>query len=342
MQRLEHDQAHVQDIEPAADTSMVPHPYDTRLRNNICKLKQRIDVTVTYSVARVSGSEPASHNDALKNPLWQQAMTNELHALIQNETWHLTSPSPGINIIDCEWGFRLKQKPDGSIDRYKARLVTKGFKQQYGIDYADTFSPIVKPTTIRVLLSLAVTHSWDLRQIDIHNAFLHGFLNEDVYMCQPPGFEDPRYPNHICKLDKSLYGLKQAPHAWLSRLSSKLLQLRFIASKADVSLFIFNKQGIQMYMLIYVDDIISISSSTSATERLLHQLHQDFAVKDLGTLNYFLGIEVQHMTHGLFLTQQKYIRDLLMQTNMTASNGVHTPMSPYDKLAMSNGTPFVF
>jgi hypothetical protein len=124
------------------------------------------------------------------------------------------------------------------------------------------FSLVVKPTTIGVLLSLAVTRGGDLRQIDIQNAFLHGFLNEDVYMRQPPGFEDPHYPNHICKLDKSLYGLKQEPHAWFSCLSSKLLQLRFIASKADVSLFIFNKKGIQMYMLIYVDDIIIISSST--------------------------------------------------------------------------------
>jgi hypothetical protein len=114
-----------------------------------------------------------------------------------------------------------------------------------------------------------------------------------------------------------------------------LLQLRFIASKADVSLFIFNKKSIQMYMLIYVDDIIIISSSTSAAERLLHQLHRDFVVKDLGTLNYFLGIEVQHMTCGLFLTQQKYIRDLLTQTNMTASNEVHMPMSPCDKLVVS-------
>jgi hypothetical protein len=209
MQCLEHDQTHVQATEPAADTSMVPHPYGTHLRNNIRKPRQRIDGIVTYSVARVSGSEPTSHIDALKDPLWGQAMSNEFHAHIQNETWHLIAPSLGINIIDCKWLFQLKQKPNGSIDRYKAQLVAKGFKQQYGIDYADMFSPIVKSTTIRVLLSLALTRSWALRQIDIQNAFLHGFLDEDVYMCQPPGFEDPCYPNHICKLDKSLYGLKK-------------------------------------------------------------------------------------------------------------------------------------
>jgi hypothetical protein len=135
-------------------------------------------------------------------------MADGFHALIQNKTWHLIAPSHGLNIIDCKWGFRLKQKLDDSIDRYKARLIAKEFKQQYGIDYADTFNPVVKPTTIKVLLSLVVTRGWDLHQIDIQNSFLHGFLNEDVYMRQPPGFEDPHYPNHICKLDKSLYGLK--------------------------------------------------------------------------------------------------------------------------------------
>ena len=167
-----------------------------------------------------------------------------------------------------------------------------------------------------------------MRQIDIQNAFLHGILNEDVYMKQPPGFLDSKHSDYVCKLDKALYGLKQSPRAWFSRLSSKLIQLGFTASKADISLFIFNQDGIQIYILIYVDDIIILSSSTVATDNLLVQLRDDFAVKDLGQFSYFLGIEVHHTSDGIVLLQREYIRDLLSRTNMLSSNGVPTPMLP--------------
>ena len=140
-------------------------------------------------------------------------------------------------------GVKVKKKADGTLDRYKARLVAKGFKQRYGIDYEDTFSPVVKAATIRVILSLAVSQGWSLRQLDVQNAFLHGILEEDVYMKQPPGYEDKLQPHHICKLDKAIYGLKQAPRAWYSRLNDKLLQLGFQASKGDTSLFFYIKEA---------------------------------------------------------------------------------------------------
>jgi hypothetical protein len=199
-------------------------------------------------------------------------MDTEYGALIKNNTWHLVPRDDIKNIIDSKWVYKIKRKSDGTIDRYKARLVVKGFKQRYGIDYEDTFSPVVKAATIRIILSVAVSRGWCLRQLDVQNAFLHRVLEEEVFMSQPLGYEDPAFPNHVCKLEKAIYGLKQAPHAWYSRLSTKLLQLRFEMSKGDTSLFIYAKGKVIIFLLIYVDDIIVTSSSSEAITSLLSDL----------------------------------------------------------------------
>ena len=159
-------------------------------------------------------------------------------------------------MIDCKWVFKVKRKSDGSIDRYKARLVAKGFKQRYGIDYEDTLSPVVKAATTRLILSVAVSRNWCIRQPDVKNAFVDGVLEEEVFMKQPPGYEHPQLKQHVCKLDKALYGLKQAPRAWYSRLSSKLQSLGFVPSRGDTSLFLYHRHGVTIFMLIYVDDIV--------------------------------------------------------------------------------------
>jgi histone deacetylase 1/2 len=266
-----------------------PH---TRLQSGIVKPKVYTDGTVRYASLCTSG-EPDSADEALKLPKWKNAMQDEFDALQRNGTWSLVPPSRGRNLIDCKWVFKIKRRADGEIDRYKARLVAKGFKQRYGIDYEDTFSPVVKIATVRLVLSIAVTRGWCLRQLDVQNTFLHGVLEEEVYMRQPPGFEDSRYPSFVCKLKKAIYGLKQAPRAWYSRLSSKLVSLGFVPSKSDTSLFIYRNKGVDIYMLIYVDDIIVTSSSQDAVKVLLKALKENFALKDLGDLHYFLGIEVE-------------------------------------------------
>jgi hypothetical protein len=154
-------------------------------------------------------------------------MEDEYRALMKNKTWRLAPPTPDKNLIDCKWIYKVKHKADGSIDCYKARLVAKGFKQRLGIDYDGTFSPVVKPATIRMVLYFVVSRGWVLRQLDVQNVFLHGILEEDVYMKQPPGFVDSNFPSYHCKLDKALYGLKQAPRVWYSQLSDKLQSLGF-------------------------------------------------------------------------------------------------------------------
>jgi histone deacetylase 1/2 len=152
--------------------------------------------------------EPATVDVAPKDSKWVSVMNDEHQALLCNNTWHLVLRPKGKNIIGCKWVYKVKRKADGSIDQYKARLVAKGYKQRYGIDYEDTFSPVVKAATIRLVLSIVVSKGWSLRQLDVQNAFLHSILNEEVYMHQPPGYADKSDPNFVCKLDKAIYGLK--------------------------------------------------------------------------------------------------------------------------------------
>jgi hypothetical protein len=227
--------------------------------------------------------------------------------------------------------FKIKRKSYGSIDRYKARLVAKGLKQRYGIDYEDTFSPVVKIAIVRLVLSIAVPRGWSLRQLDVRNAFLHGVLEEEVYMRQPPGFVNTSTPHYVCKLDKAIYGLKQAPRAWYSRLSTKLLGLGFRTSKSDTSLFIYSKKNVTIFMLIYVDDIIVTGSSKEAIDALLCDLKQDFALKDLGDLHNFLGVEVRKDTEGIVLSQEKYARDVLTRVGMMNCKALATPLSASEK-----------
>lgn len=152
--------------------------------------------------------EPTCYSQAVVHPEWRAAMDLEFNALLQNQTWRLVPARPGLNVVGCKWVFRVKRKADGSVERHKARLVAKGFNQVAGEDFFETFSPVLKPTTVRLLLSLAVSRSWVIRQLDVHNAFLNGHLSEVVYMRQPPGYVDKARPDHVCLLQRSLYGLK--------------------------------------------------------------------------------------------------------------------------------------
>ncbi|KAJ9705530.1 hypothetical protein PVL29_003532 [Vitis rotundifolia] len=245
----------------------------------------------------------------------------EIKALIQNRTWDLVLRPPTANIVGSKWVFKTKLKEDGTIDRYKARLVARGFSQIPGLDFGETFSPVIKHTTIRLILSLAVTLGWTMRQLDVKNAFLHGFLKEEVFMEQPPGFRNEDLSNHVCKLNRSLYSFKQAPRAWFDRLSQCLLHLGFYCDKADSSLFILRKGQSIVLLLIYVDDIIVTGNDNNIISDLISTLSSEFSLKDLGSLHYFLGLEVKHLPNGLFVSQTKYTRDLLEHTK---NDGVYS------------------
>jgi hypothetical protein len=325
------------------------HPMITRSKNHITKPKPTLDGMIRYPLPKslltvahttIFEPEPTCFITAAKSHAWRQAMNLEFDALLQNQTWTLVLSHPSQNLIGCKWVFRVKRTADGSIERHKARLVAKGFHQQSGVDYDETYSPVIKPTTVRTVLSIAISSGWSLRQIDIQNAFLHGNLLEEVFMSQPPGYQHPLYPNHVCKLQRAIYGLKQAPRAWFSHLSTKLLELGFHGSRSDSSLFIYKTKSLMMYILIYVDDIIITSSQPVAIDDLLRSLTHDFAVKDLGTLNFFLGLEVISNPHGILLSQQRYIMDLLLRTKMSEAKPINTPMASTTNLSAFEGEPF--
>ena len=187
------------------------HPMTTRSKVGIFKPKAFGTSKTKVASLDYTITKPPSFKVAAKYKQWCIAMDEEFDALTRQGTWVLVPPLPTQNVVGCKWVFKLKHNSDGSINRYKARLVAKGFHQQYGIDFDETFSPMIKPPIVRIILSLAVQFNWPFRQLDVRNAFLHGVLKEEVYMVQSPGYVDPIFPNHVFRLHKSLYGLKQAP-----------------------------------------------------------------------------------------------------------------------------------
>jgi hypothetical protein len=282
-------------------------------------------------------SEPSCYSKAASDPRWQAAMSAEFEALISNGTWTLCPRPTNRHVIHNKWVYRIKRRADGSVERFKARLVAKGFEQQAGIDYTETFSPVIKPATIRLLLALAVSFDWSIRQLDISNAFLHGSLTEEVFMEQPRGFVDPSNPDAVCKLRKALYGLKQAPRAWYTRLSNFLLDLGFSASLVDTFLFIHISGSVKISLLIYVDDIIVTGTHAHLISALITRMQKKFPVKDLGPLSYFLGIQATRTSEGLHLCQTKYVVDLLSRTHMADAKPAKSPCVSSSKLSRFDG-----
>uniref|UniRef100_A0A2N9J182 Integrase catalytic domain-containing protein n=1 Tax=Fagus sylvatica TaxID=28930 RepID=A0A2N9J182_FAGSY len=321
---------------PPSPATLNTHPMQTRSKHGIFKPKIYHTISTDYTHI-----EPPTYQLASKYPQWCTAMDEEFSALQRQHTWSLVPPPIGKNIVGCKWVFKLKRNSDGSISRYKARLVAKGFHQQYGIDFEETFSLVVKPLTVRLILALAVTYNWPLRQLDVRNAFLHGVLKEEVYMMQPPGYVASNQPQHVCKLQKSIYGLKQAPRAWFESFTTQLLSLGFQASSADSSLFTYKAGSVIAFLLLYVDEILLTGNNSSFITQLIHALSKVFELKYMGSLSYFLGLQIQRSTKGLTITQTKYATDLLTKHNMVHCSPCKTPCVPHVRLSAHCGQPIV-
>jgi hypothetical protein len=191
----------------------------------------------------------------------------EYEALLSTSTWDLVPRPPGANVVMGKWILKHKLKADGSLEWYKARWVLRGFTQSLGVDYDETFSPVIKPATVRIMLTLAVSKGWPVHQLDVKNAFLHGTLSETVYCSQPAGFVDTAHPQLVCRLNKYLYNLKQAPREWYHCFASYLISLGFVEAKSDTSLFVYRRGADTSYLLLYIDNIVLTASSLEFLQR---------------------------------------------------------------------------
>ncbi|RVW73201.1 Retrovirus-related Pol polyprotein from transposon RE1 [Vitis vinifera] len=277
---------------------------------------------------------PNSVQEALADPRWKAAMNEEMKSLQKNETWELVECPPGKKPVGCRWIYTVKYKADGSIKRFKARLVAKGYTQTYGIDYTETFAPVAKINTIRVLLSLAANLDWPLQQFDVKNAYLHGELSEEVYGSSTKMHGVKKQCQKVCKLKKSLYGLKQSPRAWFGRFTKSMRAFGYHQSNSDHTLFLKKQHGKITALIVYVDDMVVTGNDPEERKALQNYLSREFEMKDLGPLKYFLGIEVSRSSEGIFLSQRKYVLDLLQETGMSGCQPVNTPIEEGLKLCV--------
>lgn len=272
-------------------------------------------------------NEPLSYLVAIKDGRWVDAMNEEIQAMHTNHSWDIVPRPHNKNVVSCKWVYKIKYRSDGSVERFKARLVARGFTQQHGIDYEETFSPVVKITTVRIVLHIALNYDWPLYQLDVKNAFLHGELKEEVFMEQPQGYAIGNPKENVCKLNKSIYGLKQASRTWFEKFYKVVKQCGFSQADGDSSVFICKDSTGIIIILLYVDDIIVTGSNKSRIRDIKILLQAEFQMKDLGKLQYFLGIEVDRDVHSITLSQRKYAIDLLSKANMLDCKPVSTPLA---------------
>lgn len=285
------------------------------------------------------GSDPQTYAEANGHPEWEAAMDEEYNSLIENQTWDLVPLPSNRKLVRCKWVYRTKKASNGQVSRYKARLVAKGFQQVHGVDYDETFAPVAKMDSIRLALSIAAARGWEVHHMDVKNAFLHGDLEEEIYMEQPPGYM--QNSSLVCKLKKSLYGLKQAPRAWYAKMDSYLLSQNFVRCKSDSNVYFLKKIDSLLIIVLYVDDLLIMGSSASVITNIKTALHKRFSMTDMGLLNFFLGLEIHQRDSGITISQPKYARDLLARFHMSDCKPATTPFLSGIKLENGKDTPLV-
>ncbi len=282
--------------------------------------------------------EPNSVEEALHGKhsvQWKEAMQSEYSSLLKNETWELVPPPERTNVVGSRWVLKVKRGEDGSVDRFKARLVAQGFSQTKGVDYDEVFSPVVRQTSVRTLLALANAQDYEVHQMDVKTAFLNGVLDCDIYMYQPEGFVDPDRPEYVCKLQRSIYGLKQSARCWNATLDEYLTSVGYRKSDADSCIYLKSvREGnghISFVILgVYVDDLVPVSNNSTLLKAEKVALCERFDMVDQGEISYLLGMSIKRdrQSRTLTISQPSYLEKVLKRFGMENSKPVATPIEP--------------
>jgi hypothetical protein len=272
---------------------------------------------------------PRTIEEAYSSPdadYWKEAVRSEMDSIMSNGTWEVIERPYGCKPVGCKWVFKKKLRPDGTIEKYKARLVAKGYTQKEGEDFFDTYSPVARLTTIRVLLSLAASHGLLVHQMDVKTAFLNGELEEEIYMDQPDGFVAKGQEGMVCKLLKSLYGLKQAPKQWHEKFDRTLTSAGFVVNEADKCVYYRYGGGEGVILCLYVDDILIFGTSLNVIKEVKDFLSQNFEMKDLGEADVILNIKlVREGNGGVTLSQSHYVEKVLSRFGYSDCKPASTP-----------------
>ncbi|UYV81871.1 hypothetical protein LAZ67_20002749 [Cordylochernes scorpioides] len=310
------------------------YPLRNRIREN-----EQTSTSCTRAISYacyVHDQEPLNYEDAIvgqNSKQWKLAMDDEFNSLMKNQTWtYVTLPSDR-KAIACKWVYKIKQNADGSNKMFKARLVAKGYSQKPGLDYGETFSPVVKFDSIRTILSLCASLDMEMIQLDVKSAFLNGDLEEELYMEQPQGYENPDFPNHVCSLQKSIYGLKQSPRMWNKKFHEFLIKFDLKPSISDSCVYTMKCKQAYILLAIYVDDCLICSVNKQHLDDIVQYLNSNFEIKTF-TADYFLGLQIyrDRTTKMLFLHQASYIERTLEHYNLLDIKLQSVPSDPYSKL----------
>lgn len=290
-----------------------------------------------YERCNIAVCEPADYTEAKKDQRWIAAMEEELSMIEKNKTWILMDRPQDRKVIGVKWVFRTKLNADGSINKHKARLVVKGYAQIFGVDYSDTFAPVARLDTIRLLLAIAAQKGWKVFQLDVKSAFLNGILQEEIYVEQPQGFVKEGEGDKVYLLRKALYGLKQAPRAWYSKIDEHLLNLGFVKSLSETTLYVKRNSTDILIVSLYVDDLLVTGNNTDLIQNFKQEMMKVFEMTDLESMSYFLGMEIKQGQGEVLIYQKKYAKEILKKFQMEECKAASTPMNQKEKLCKEDG-----